>query len=495
MINIYAQSEKLIVILKKIAQAENFTCNFYVLKSGTKLITDAQNFIIIRKFPLIKLTDVNYILCTRTPNQLTQSQLQELFDVWPEPLTPALTAHFFRGLITKIKAANHSEASKYQKRLLEMAQQDYLTGLATRWYLHEYAESKRNEANLTCIYFDLDNFKNINDTYGHQEGDRALAATGEMMQREFPEGFCARMGGDEFMIVIPGENSAESVLERVNSFMKILLEYYSSVKTMKGLSVSAGISQKIDNEAKSIDQLIHESDIALYEAKNSGRACCKIYAPSMERKETINHYLVDYENVKNHGFKGIENIKGRNFVYIFYSKNAMGNFSLDFMKTLTEANAKFFFRKVEVGSKNALDFQLSSFLGEIIAENEGKSCNYFIISYDKGFNTLISFWAERNVKLEIIANFFGNPSINDLREKLSELLKADGEQTNGAAGDKRISVDVTDELISDVAEIIAVNKTKVDINNALNRKLKNAVKAGEIYRAIKPLISGRAGQP
>ena len=102
-----------------------------------------------------------------------------------------------------------------------MAQQDYLTGLATRWYLHEYAETKRDEKELTCIYFDLDNFKLINDTYGHQEGDRALAATGEMMQREFPEGFCARMGGDEFMIVIPGKISAQQIEARVNSFMKV----------------------------------------------------------------------------------------------------------------------------------------------------------------------------------------------------------------------------------------------------------------------------------
>ena len=174
------------------------------------------------------------------------------------------------------------DKSQYQKRILEMAQQDYLTGLATRWYLQEYVENNKDEENITCIYFDLDNFKLVNDTYGHQAGDRALAATAEMMQREFTDGFIARMGGDEFMVVLTGLRSASEVENKVNIFMKNLLSYYSGVKFMKALSVSAGISQRTNGLEKSMDTLIHESDIALYEAKKSGKACCKVYMPSME---------------------------------------------------------------------------------------------------------------------------------------------------------------------------------------------------------------------
>ena len=176
----------------------------------------------------------------------------------------------------------NDKESQYQKRLLEMARQDYLTGLATRWYLQEYVEHTKHEDNITCIYFDLDNFKQINDNYGHMAGDRALAATAEMMQCDFADGFVARMGGDEFMVVLPGERSASEVEDRVNAFMKSLVEYYKGINFMKTLSVSAGISQRKLGSEKSIDRLIHESDIALYEAKNSGRACCRIYAPSME---------------------------------------------------------------------------------------------------------------------------------------------------------------------------------------------------------------------
>ena len=176
----------------------------------------------------------------------------------------------------------NNQELEYQKRILEMARQDYLTGLATRWYLNEYIENNKDEKNITCIYFDLDNFKFVNDTYGHGAGDRALAATAEMIQREFTDGFAARMGGDEFMLVLTGERNVKEVESKVNNFMKKLLEYYAQTKTMKTLSISAGISQKLQHQDKTIDRLIHESDIALYDAKKNGRACCKIYQPSME---------------------------------------------------------------------------------------------------------------------------------------------------------------------------------------------------------------------
>ena len=185
-------------------------------------------------------------------------------------------------LLWKNSYKTESIDKKYQKRILEMAQQDYLTGLATRWYLQEYVENNKNEENITCIYFDLDNFKLVNDTYGHQAGDRALAATAEMMQREFTDGFVARMGGDEFMVVLTGLKLASEVEDKVNTFMKNLLDYYKGVKFMQALSVSAGISQRTNGLEKSIDTLIHESDTALYEAKKSGRACCKVYTPAME---------------------------------------------------------------------------------------------------------------------------------------------------------------------------------------------------------------------
>ncbi|MBQ9595530.1 MAG: GGDEF domain-containing protein [Synergistaceae bacterium] len=287
-INIYVASDNLAEILKEAEPMTGLTCNIFSLKSGAKIQKDSEilNVIITGKMPERIRKEAKYILCTKNPEDLDETQLALLYDIWSMPLSPELVRFYFRILQARIKGELRatSQELKYQRRIVEMAQQDYLTGLATRWYLQEYVEENADEANITCIYFDLDHFKEVNDNYGHQAGDRALAATAEMLQNEFADGFAARMGGDEFMIVLLGEKSAQEVEDQVNTFMSKLLDYYQGVQTMKTLSVSAGIAQKLDGSEKSIDRLIHESDLALYEAKKAGRDCCKVYDTSMEHK-------------------------------------------------------------------------------------------------------------------------------------------------------------------------------------------------------------------
>ena len=100
------------------------------------------------------------------------------------------------------------------------------------------------------------------------------------MLKDFADGFVARMGGDEFMVVLSGERSVEEVEAKVIAFMYELSDYYSNIPTMKNLSVSAGIAQKLNGEDKTIDTLINESDTALYDAKKAGKNCCKIYKNS-----------------------------------------------------------------------------------------------------------------------------------------------------------------------------------------------------------------------
>ena len=220
------------------------------------------------------------ILCTGNISGLTEETLNHFYDLWLTPLTPASLNFYFRRLQKQMKEETLERA--YEQKILEMARQDCLTGLATRWYLQEYVEQNRDEKHITCIYFDLDHFKEVNDTYGHQAGDEALAATAELMQQEFSDGFISRLGGDEFMVVLLGKRSIGDTEARVNAFLTRLMDYYWEASTMRHLSISAGIAQTDPAVAKSIDQLIHESDRALYRAKHAGRACCRIYDPSME---------------------------------------------------------------------------------------------------------------------------------------------------------------------------------------------------------------------
>ena len=98
-----------------------------------------------------------------------------------------------------------------------------------------------------------------------------------MLRLEFPNGFPARLGGDEFIVVLTGKRKLKDVEEKVSMFLIRLENYYHHSLFMSNLSVSAGISQATKDATKSIEQLLQESDRALYMAKNSGRACCRIF--------------------------------------------------------------------------------------------------------------------------------------------------------------------------------------------------------------------------
>ena len=275
-INIYTQNKKVVYYIENFLCVDN--CNFFPVNE--KPIKNENKVYILTEVPEKTYDDAKYILLSDDPNKLTWSQIELFHDIWPETLTIPLLKFFLGKLISDIQG--EIQKAHTENVLLEMAHQDYLTGLATRWYLHEYFQNNEDEENLTCIYFDLDNFKEVNDTYGHQTGDRVLAATAAIMLKDFADGFVARMGGDEFMVVLSGERNIGEVEEKVVIFMNELSDYYSNIPTMKNLSVSAGIAQKLNGDDKTIDTLINESDTALYDAKRAGKNCCKIYTNNDE---------------------------------------------------------------------------------------------------------------------------------------------------------------------------------------------------------------------
>ena len=272
-INIYTRNEDVISFMRSSMRSDS--CNFLSPDETPVQDHGVHNVYIITEIPEEIHPNAKYILLTDNPGELSFNQVKFFYDLWPLSLTQPLLKFFIGRLLNQIKG--EIQQAHTENALIEIAHHDYLTGLATRWYLHEYFQNNEDEENLTCIYFDLDNFKEVNDTYGHQTGDRVLASTAEIMQRDFSDGFAARMGGDEFMVVLTGERTAHEVKARVIALMNKLAAYYANIPTMKNLSVSAGIAQKLRGENKSIDTLINESDTALYDAKKAGKNCCIIY--------------------------------------------------------------------------------------------------------------------------------------------------------------------------------------------------------------------------
>lgn len=117
------------------------------------------------------------------------------------------------------------------------------------------------------------------------------------------------------------------------------------------------------------------------------------------------YYLIDFENVKSRGMEGVELLAEEDTVCIFYSDNA-DSMTFDLHRKLNETKAQIIYHKVAVGTKNALDFQLATYLGYLICEQqrEGIHPDYFIVTKDNGFTSLMVYWKAQGVPVRITRN-------------------------------------------------------------------------------------------
>ena len=158
-----------------------------------------------------------------------------------------------------------------QEKILQLAHTDALTGLANRRYFYQYIDDNRNGRSLTICYIDLDHFKQLNDKYGHQSGDAALLGLAELMRNAFPKDFITRLGGDEFVVAILGIADREDVLKNVEFLMKTAHEFFKLDECLEGLSMSIGIASSTAEANISLEELLQQSDEALYYSKDNGR--------------------------------------------------------------------------------------------------------------------------------------------------------------------------------------------------------------------------------
>ena len=151
----------------------------------------------------------------------------------------------------------------------------------------------------------------------------------------------------------------------------------------------------------------------------------------------MSYYLIDFENVKSRGMEGVELLTEEDTVCIFYSDNA-DSMTFDLHQKLNETKAQIIYHKVAVGTKNALDFQLATYLGYLICEQqkEGIHPNYFIVTKDNGFTSLMVYWKAQGVPVRIIRNLLWgknqateqNLSIEESAEEITEDVEQENEQ-------------------------------------------------------------------
>jgi two-component system, cell cycle response regulator len=154
---------------------------------------------------------------------------------------------------------------------------DGLTGICNHRYFQEKLDeilvsSIEKKKDFTLVLLDLDYFKVVNDTHGHQAGDRVLKKVSEVMQNNItPQDVLARYGGEEFVIIFP-ESTVEKTMEITMKMSKDIenLEFEAGEKKFK-LTISGGISRFSSASPSDKNQLIHNADMALYRSKREGR--------------------------------------------------------------------------------------------------------------------------------------------------------------------------------------------------------------------------------
>lgn len=172
------------------------------------------------------------------------------------------------------------DKKKAEERIRFMAFHDSLTGLPNRWYLRSYIETyvadARNKGSLfALLLLDLDYFKTINDTLGHQAGDCLLQDVAKRLQAHIREqDILARLGGDEFIIFLPDLVAIDQVVATCDSILLGMAEPFILHGNPYQITTSVGVSYS-SMDASTLDSLIRRADIAMYAAKEQGRnKCC-----------------------------------------------------------------------------------------------------------------------------------------------------------------------------------------------------------------------------
>lgn len=241
-------------------------------EDGLRLCSHLRLDGVTKSVPIVMLADEHDMVRVATGLEFNGAHDYLLRPVDRNELRARVRTQVRRRRYQKLLKSNY-EAS------ISMALTDSLTGLFNRRYLMAHLKKMLEEANvgmkpLCLLMFDLDHFKNINDTYGHAAGDEVLREFAARMQKQVRSyDLVARLGGEEFVAILPniGRHTAFDVAFRLS---KAVADVPFNIPGHGPITVTVSIGGvMIEENIKSSDDVIDRADKALYEAKDSGRNC------------------------------------------------------------------------------------------------------------------------------------------------------------------------------------------------------------------------------
>ncbi len=215
-----------------------------------------------------------------------------------------------------------------------------------------------------------------------------------------------------------------------------------------------------------------------------------------EEIQCIRYYLIDYENVHQAGLDGIEKLTENDKLVIFYTTNAE-TLTFSLYEKLVSCKAEIKLYKVQCGGKNALDFQLATFLGYVLGNNPDADCH--IISNDKGYEYVRSFWKEKNVKIKISSDIAGNvqkllpavvpaPPVKTVSSvPKNETIETDFDKAVKPLNLSKSNKTVLFDIYNKALQLNDSNKIRQQINNQIGKTF-GSQNQKKYYSALKPLI-------
>jgi diguanylate cyclase (GGDEF)-like protein len=192
-------------------------------------------------------------------------------------------------------ASAHEALETLQDELAVQATHDPMTGLVNRiqsmrLLAGALGRSRRRDADVALLFIDLDGFKAVNDNHGHPAGDEVLRQVAERMAAEVREGdFVGRLGGDEFVVGIEDVSDEDAVValaERLIATVSRDIRIGDAHTVRVGASVGIAIGRGGETD---VETLVHEADVAVYQAKAAGRGCVKLF--NGEARVALRHRL------------------------------------------------------------------------------------------------------------------------------------------------------------------------------------------------------------
>jgi len=254
-------------------------------------VTGGTILLILFSLAHVIIRRLNYLI--RLSQHLEQTRGHDTFRPFP------ITGHDEITSLAQTLNALMSERADYEQRIWRQAHHDALTQLPNRAYLLQILDfslknAHRHGHKVAVLFLDLDGFKSVNDTAGHEMGDRLLQEVAHRLQRILRESdIAARLGGDEFIVVLPhleNEDDAATVAEKIIAALS--QPYVIDGQTFNHISTSLGLTLYPD-DGDTLEQLMINADLAMYAAKNQGKNRWERFSPELLQEENTRNQLTE----------------------------------------------------------------------------------------------------------------------------------------------------------------------------------------------------------